>query len=166
MVICRLHPLYTSPVMTSKKVGHVVAPPPCLQTQLVGTCCSSIHQPLLFCCASRNCHIIHMSSLGLPISELSAAADATGGENEDSIPSTLFTNPQRIIFHETQFFPLQTQSNIYGLLSIFVNGTNKLVVSTLRGEIFCLEYHKPSVQRPPTLTPINFNYIPGWYEFL
>ena len=82
-------------------------------------------------------------------------------DDEAFIPDLPFQAQHKIVFHEAQFFPLQTQSNIYGLLDIRVRGLNKLVVATLGGEIFCLEYHKPSIQRPPSLTPITFNYIPG-----
>ena len=94
------------------------------------------------------------------ISELPPAGESPA-DPEDSIQSQTISNPTKIIFHETQFFPLQRQSNIYGLLNICVNDSNKLVVSTLRGEIFCLEYYNPSVPRPPSLLPITFHYIPG-----
>ena len=43
-------------------------------------------------------------------------------------------------FHEANFiaFPNQRQSNIYGLCSLRINGCNKLLVATLRGQIFSL----------------------------
>ena len=95
----------------------------------------------------------------MPVDQLVAVkiAPSDDGINETTPPQ----HSPEILFHESQFVPLQRQSNIYGLLGLCVNGYNKLVVATLRGEIFCLEYHKPSIQRPPTLTPISFNYIPG-----
>ena len=64
-----------------------------------------------------------------------------------------------IDFHEAQFVSLPGQSNIYGLLSLKVEGTYKLVVATVRGQVFCLEYQRGAL-RPPLL-PINFTYIPG-----
>ena len=64
-----------------------------------------------------------------------------------------------IDFHEAQFVSLPGQSNIYGLLSLKMEGTHKLVVATVRGQIFCLEYQRGAL-RPPLL-PINFTYIPG-----
>ena len=65
-------------------------------------------------------------------------------------------------FHEANFiaFPNQRQSNIYGLCSLRINGCNKLLVATLRGQIFSLEFHKTPL-RPPLFNPINFSYIPG-----
>jgi len=66
-----------------------------------------------------------------------------------------------ILLHEVYFFPLRHQSNIYGLLDLYINGSNKLVVSTLPGEVYSLEFHDPLVQRPPQFKPITFSYIPG-----
>ena len=66
-----------------------------------------------------------------------------------------------ILLHEVYFFPLRHQSNIYGLLDLCINGSNKLVVSTLPGEVYSLEFHDPLVQRPPQFKPITFSYIPG-----
>ena len=67
-----------------------------------------------------------------------------------------------IKLHEANFvaFPGQRQSNIYGLSSLRLGGSNKLLVATLRGQIFCLEFHKNPL-RPPLFYPINFSYIPG-----
>lgn len=66
-----------------------------------------------------------------------------------------------IIFHEIYFFPLRHQSNIYGLVNLHINGSNKLVVTTLPGQVFSLEFHDPLVQRPPLFKEITFSYIPG-----
>ena len=66
-----------------------------------------------------------------------------------------------VLLHEAHFVPLREQSNVYGLLNLHIDGLNKLVVATFRGQIFCLEFHKPSIQRPPSLQPISFTYIPG-----
>lgn len=80
--------------------------------------------------------------------------------NKKPVSEGSVRSPQ-ILFNEAQFVPLQSQSNIYGLVVLCVSGSCKLVVATLRGVIYCLDYHKPSIQRPPSLSPINFNYIPG-----
>ena len=63
--------------------------------------------------------------------------------------------------HEAHFVPLHAQSNSYCLSPLLLEGRNKLVVATIRGEISCLEFHSPSAQRPPSFTPVNFTYIPG-----
>ena len=70
-------------------------------------------------------------------------------------------NPSRIQLHEAHFLPLRNPSNIYGLLHLLMDGSNKLVVATLRGEVHCLEFHDPMMQRPPSFKSITFSYIPG-----
>lgn len=67
----------------------------------------------------------------------------------------------KIQLHEVYFFPLRNQSNIYGLLNLHIKGCNKLVVTTLPGEVYSLEFHNPLVQRPPSFKPLTFSYIPG-----
>lgn len=67
----------------------------------------------------------------------------------------------KIILHEVHFMPLRSQSNIYGSLNLCIDGSNKLVVTTLRGEVHCLEFYDPLVQRPPSFKSIAFSYIPG-----
>ena len=79
----------------------------------------------------------------------------TGVINEDGVAKA------NIVLHEVYFFPLRHQSNIYGLLNVHINGSNKLVVTTLPGEVYSLEFHDPLVQRPPLFRPITFSYIPG-----
>ena len=66
-----------------------------------------------------------------------------------------------IDFHEVNFvsLPEQGQSNVYGLVHLSLGGQNKLVVATVRGQIFCFEYQRDSVR--PLLSPISFTYIPG-----
>ena len=70
-------------------------------------------------------------------------------------------------FHEANFiaFPNQWQSNVYGLCTVKINGCNKLLIATLRGQIFCLEFYKTPL-RPPLFNPINFSYIPGKQEVM
>lgn len=63
--------------------------------------------------------------------------------------------------YEAHFVALRVQSNAYCLSPLRLEGKNKLVVATIRGEISCLEFHSPSAQRPPGFTPVNFTYIPG-----
>lgn len=70
----------------------------------------------------------------------------------------------KISFHEAHFIPLDNQSNNDGLMNLCINGSNKLVVTTLRGEVYCLEFHDPLIQRPPSFKSIMFSYIPGIYR--
>ena len=67
----------------------------------------------------------------------------------------------RLRLHEAHFVPLRAQSNIYSVVPLRLEGRNKIVVATIRGEISYLEFHNPSTQRPPSFTQINFTYIPG-----
>ncbi len=69
----------------------------------------------------------------------------------------------RILLHEAYFLPLplRSPSNIYSLLHLYLGGSNKLVVTTLRGEVYCLEFHDPLTQRHPSFKSITFSYIPG-----
>ena len=71
-----------------------------------------------------------------------------------------------IDFHEANFVSLRDhgQSNIYSLVHLNIAGHSKLVVATLRAQIFCLEYQKDSLR--PLLTPINFTYIPGIPKYI
>ena len=71
------------------------------------------------------------------------------------------SEPYQLILHEVHFVPLRTQSNLYGVIPLRLEGKNKLVVATIGGEIFCLEFHSPATERPPSFAPINFTYIPG-----
>ena len=67
----------------------------------------------------------------------------------------------KVTLHEAHFVPLRVQSNVYGLVPLQLGRRNKLLVATIRGEIACLEFYSPAAQRPPSLNPINFTYIPG-----
>ena len=71
-------------------------------------------------------------------------------------------SPSKIVLHEAHFLPLHNPSNIYSLLHLCMAGSNKLVVTTLRGEVYCLEFHDPLTQRPPSFKSITFSYIPGY----
>ena len=75
--------------------------------------------------------------------------------SEERVPAS------QLNLHEVHFVPLRTQSNLYSVVPLHVEGKNKLVVATVGGEIFCLEFHSPAAGRPPSFTPINFTYIPG-----
>ena len=69
----------------------------------------------------------------------------------------------KIVLHEAHFMPLRSPSNVYGLVSLCLDGSNKLVVTTLRGEVYCLEFYDPLAQpqRPPSFKSITLSYIPG-----
>ena len=88
--------------------------------------------------------------------EQAAENDSTG-----DAPTGPSTSKCQILLHEAHFLPLPNPSNIYGLLSLCIEGSNKLVVTTLRGEVYCLEFHDPLIQRPPSFKLVTFSYIPG-----
>ena len=101
---------------------------------------------------------------------MSEYQDSEGGGNDTleistklsmSIKSsgTSLPTQQTLTFHELNFFPLPNQSNIYGFVNIQINGHNKLLVATVRGEIYRLEFDPKTLQASYKL--ITFSYIPG-----
>ena len=64
-----------------------------------------------------------------------------------------------VSMHELSFLALPSQSNVYGMSAISYQDTNMLLVATLRGEIYKLEYDQRSLR--PSLKPVTFCYIPG-----
>ena len=74
----------------------------------------------------------------------------------------------RILLHEAYYLPLplRSPSNIYSLLHLCLGDANKLVVTTLRGEVYCLEFHDPLTQRHPSFKSITFSYLPGSILFV
>ena len=64
-----------------------------------------------------------------------------------------------VSMHELSFLALPSQSNVYGMSAISYQDTNMLLVATLRGEIYKLEYDQRSLR--PSLKPVTFSYIPG-----
>lgn len=107
-----------------------------------------------------NCHCARVLSRVMAEVEVAEEEEErTGLIAADS--SHLSSNKAKIQLHEVYFFPLRIQSNIYGLLNLHIEGSNKLVVTTLGGEVSSLEFHDPLVQRPPSFRPITLSYIPG-----
>ena len=76
-------------------------------------------------------------------------------EEEDPFSST----SEESLLHELNFLSLPSQSNVYGMVDIQYEGSTRLLVATLRGEIFKLEFEKHALR--PSLRPITFSYIPG-----
>ena len=64
-----------------------------------------------------------------------------------------------IDFHEANFVSLPDQSNVYGLVHLNIAEHNVIIVATIRAQILCFEYLKDSIR--PSVSPINFTYIPG-----
>ena len=67
----------------------------------------------------------------------------------------------KLSLHELSFlaFPNQSQSNVYGLVSVCCDGEKILLVATLQGEVFWLEHSHDGLRT--SLKPISFSYIPG-----
>lgn len=63
----------------------------------------------------------------------------------------------------SHYFSLPTQGNIYSLANLeLANGTSKLLVASLKREIFCFEYiDGPNNQLIPTVREVSFTYIPS-----
>ena len=64
-----------------------------------------------------------------------------------------------VSLNELSFLSLPSQSNVYSMAAVNYLGSNKLLIATLRGEIFKLEYEKRSLR--PSFKPVPFSYIPG-----
>ena len=71
----------------------------------------------------------------------------------------LSSDALEVSMHELSFLALPSQSNVYGMSAISYQDTNMLLVATLRGEIYKLEYDQRSLR--PSLKPVTFSYIPG-----
>ena len=68
-------------------------------------------------------------------------------------------NDPAVSLHELSFLSLPSQSNVYSMAAVSYQGSNKLLIATLRGEIFKLEYEKRSLR--PSFRTVPFSYIPG-----
>ncbi|XP_022251531.1 KICSTOR complex protein kaptin-like isoform X2 [Limulus polyphemus] len=68
-----------------------------------------------------------------------------------------------ISFEEAHFSELPSQGNIYGLSSLTVGTTNKVLVASLRRKVFCVDYAQ---SRIPSTREINFTYIPAGAEII
>lgn len=69
-------------------------------------------------------------------------------------------------FNDEHFFSTPSQGNIYTLTEIqLANGSTKLLVASLKREIFCFEYQEcPNGSLAPTTKEISFTYIPSKYK--
>ena len=66
-----------------------------------------------------------------------------------------------IMFEETHYCGLQSQSNIYGLAQLpATNSTGKVLVASTRGKVLSLEFQK-TTKSTPSSKEIHFTYIPG-----
>lgn len=64
---------------------------------------------------------------------------------------------------DAHYFQLSSQGNVYTLTSIqLANGSNKILVASLKREVFCFEYPDTiSDILTPTTKEVLFTYIPG-----
>lgn len=62
----------------------------------------------------------------------------------------------------SHFFTIPSQANVYTFSKLqLVNGTNKLLVATLKREVFCFEFVENNGTLIPTVKEISFTYIPS-----
>lgn len=65
-----------------------------------------------------------------------------------------------ILFHELNFFPIASQSNVYGMTSLITDNSTELLVATVSGgKVYSLRFNQHSVQS--TMKVVGFSYIPG-----
>lgn len=64
-------------------------------------------------------------------------------------------------FSEVHFFGLPSQSNVYGLTKVCTTQCAKLLVATLRRQVFTIEFMRSSGALLPTAKEVHFTYIPG-----
>lgn len=66
-------------------------------------------------------------------------------------------------FNNDHFFYSPSQGNVYTMTDIqLANGTTKLLVASLKREIFCFEYLDcPTGSLAPSSREISFTYIPS-----
>ena len=64
-------------------------------------------------------------------------------------------NINKICFEEIQFFPLASQTNVYGLTALkeSKNGCNKVLLACLKGNILCIS--SPQTARPSAISSVN-----------
>lgn len=67
---------------------------------------------------------------------------------------------------DAHFCSLPSQTTIYGCTSICVNGTNKLLVASLLGKFFTMEYLRIFDKLTPSTKEVQFAYIPGESEIV
>jgi hypothetical protein len=61
------------------------------------------------------------------------------------------------VLHETQFVPLQSQSNIFGMVEVPGKSSSNLLIATLRHGVFLTEYKD---RKWPVVSPVPFSYLP------
>lgn len=65
-------------------------------------------------------------------------------------------------FKDAYYFQIPSQGNIYTVSELLLaNGCRKLLVATLKRDIFCIEYSDSIVNLVPTIKDISFTYIPS-----
>ncbi|KAJ8981807.1 hypothetical protein NQ317_007393 [Molorchus minor] len=71
-------------------------------------------------------------------------------------------------FKDAHYFYIPSQGNIYTMTDLkLANGTKKLLVASLKREIFCFEYQESSTGLLiPTTKEISFTYIPNGAEII
>jgi hypothetical protein len=64
---------------------------------------------------------------------------------------------------DAHFCSLPSQTSIYGCTKILnnVNGTNKLLVASLVGRFFTIDYQRIFDKLTPSTKEVQFTYIPG-----
>ncbi|KAJ8942623.1 hypothetical protein NQ318_013336 [Aromia moschata] len=71
-------------------------------------------------------------------------------------------------FKDAHYFYIPSQGNIYTMTDLkLANGTTKLLVASLKREIFCFEYQESSTGLlVPTTKEVSFTYIPNGAEII
>ncbi|WAR18243.1 KPTN-like protein [Mya arenaria] len=67
---------------------------------------------------------------------------------------------------DAHFCSIPSQTTIYGCTKITNNGTNKLLVASLDGRFFTMEYQRIFDKLTPSSKQIQFTYIPGEAEIV
>ncbi|EEC14848.1 hypothetical protein IscW_ISCW020883 [Ixodes scapularis] len=63
---------------------------------------------------------------------------------------------------EAHFSGLPSQSNIYGMTTLNIGDVNKVLVSCLQRNVFCVEYTRNKKNMlTPSSREIHFTYLPG-----
>lgn len=63
---------------------------------------------------------------------------------------------------ESHYFHLPSQGNIYTMTDLqMANDLCKLLVASLKRDIFCIEYQESPVGLIPTAKEVSFTYIPS-----
>lgn len=70
-------------------------------------------------------------------------------------------------FKDAHYFYIPSQGNVYTMTDLkLANGSIKLLVASLKREVFCFEYQEsPTGSLVPTTKEISFTYIPSKFAF-